>query len=915
MRSFPSRRALLALLLAGIGNACGQDSDPLPEPPESIRADLLPSPGTNPALRGTATEISVQGSPPESADIDPGAPGLACDGLPGTAWTASVAGPCSWRLELAEAPELGVVGILWQERPPRRYLLEGSENGAAWTKLAEVAPPAAVLPGEPNALHVHVFESRPYRQFRLSVPETPPGFVVAMREFAVYRNVSELPAAWRARLAPAASGDPGLRPGGSQGFPTSIQLTKGWRIACHAPVPDGWMPRQLVPTASGRAFALLTPEQNRPHRLSGKIVLLSPESGGGIGVSPFLADVRPGASIAWDGEWLYVMAEGNLTAYRSPGPGHPANERFRHGQVYSCAGAGTGDGVSLGTLRLGSDGWFHAMVSCPAPTPVRDAAGREIELPRSGLVRFRSDRTGLFLVTTFTRPVSTYRLDSPGGISIEPNTNPPFVMPPLPGSLATDATGPSPSFWTTGSELFSGSGDRPFAKVDGLLRAEADIPLVWLVSRVGELLHFARLDHNPPEAGPFPDWDKIAAAELPEFLSSPRPSVRREAGFEILRRKRPPLREVEALLSSGPTPDAAEGLLAYISGLGPDRALTLLRRLAASSDPTIASLGFRSLGDFPGRVDPSDFAPLGVSTEPAVTAAIFAALHRSRTELPGAESLAFALVDHDDPVLAETARNFLIAREAWGMGFAVLADPSREAEWHSAFTLLAAVPRPEVVGGILAQLETTRSPRLRRLALETLSCLRIRLDERDPGSEFVKSIDAELHEALFDHRTDRVALLEQMTDGGIPLPPSERLVSLARTDATLEAFVVGVLFENEDPCSAETLAWLSRLVGDRSRDEGLRQRALALVAGKAPSAEYRICFREVARRDFPPPTGASDLVSSRDPVLSRWLSRRDHGDQLPWLAAQIRDSDPAVSDLARRTLESLGLNDDPRPPE
>src|SRR5690606_32029687 len=125
-------------------------------------------------------------------------------------------------------------------------------------------------------------------------------------------------------------------------------------------------------------------------------------------------------------------------------------------------------------------------------------------------------------------------------------------------------------------------------------------------------------------------------------------------------------------------------------------------------------------GDHPDARNHPAFAAIGKTTEPRVSVALFTALRRSRSDLPGAEELALALASHPDPGLARAALGFLRDREAVGTALAALDLEDRREQWAGALTLLGSLRRPEVVEGLIVRLRRTGDPEWRRLGLEAL---------------------------------------------------------------------------------------------------------------------------------------------------------------------------------------------------
>lgn len=759
----------------------------------SSLAERLLFPGPNLALKGAAGEFTVHGPAATRGGDAPGAPGKAIDGLPGTAWTAPVAGPCSWNLDLGKIRQVGTVAILWQGEPPPRILLEGSEDGLVWHGLSGPAQTeAAGIHAPETAAFVLAFSSRPIRHLRLSIPETPPAFVVSIREFAVYGSLDEVPSGWLARGSVSGQPDAGLRRAGAVEPLGRVRIGDGWRLVGLGKLPAGKRVVQLVPIASGDAFGLLESTERGGESEGREIVRFSPNEDGSVELRSYFSGLPHGAWIAWDGEWVYVLAEGRLEAYRAALGDGPANERHRIGTVLQPTAAGFPIGFEISSLRLGSDGSFLARVG-EVGGVVLDAAGREIEISRGGGIRFRRNGRELAPVPPPSRGAS---VSSEAGQIFDESVN-------------SDST--------------------LIARIDGLQLSETDGPRVWAAFAEAGGDRIALLGKGDvPETPPL-DWNQVGAVGLFAYLAHDRPSVRREAGFEILRRKRNPDKEIEAILARGPSPEEAEGLLSFASGLSRERARSIFKRMAESDDPEVTRFAFRGLGNLPGGVDPQDFLALGVSTDPPVSAEILKQLAQAERSLPGADKVAFALIDHPHRILAKAASSYLIEKEQYRIAFDALDHSDLEADWEAAFTLLVEAPPERVLPGIVDRVFVSASPRFRRLGLEVLCRIYRRIREENANGDLLVEIEDRIGRAVLDPRVDRAALLEAMEQNGLPLPAAESLVAFARNDLALEAFVVSRLRESDAVISGGSKSWLRTLARDQDRDERLRDEVRTLL--------------------------------------------------------------------------------------
>lgn len=878
---------------------------------------VMPGPGPNKASGGLASALTV------SAGWETG-PGKAIDGNPLTFWDAEVAGPSSWQVTLARREWIGAVAVTWKGPAPGSYLLEGSEDLRAWQTLAAVAGSTDLSPQT-------VIEAEPLRvrHLRLSIPETPPGIVPGIREFGAYGSLEDVPSAYFENTPPKPLRSPALLTAGRSGFSRKLRLAPGWSVGASVTLPSEASPLQLIPTAQGKAFVLAESGDRAPRR---SVFSVTPQPDGSMKLSEFLKSLDPTSVIAWDGEWLYTLSDGSLNAFRDTEGDGSADERFRRGQVFTLPTSATSRDLMFSQLRLGLDGWFYALVAAREGLTVLNSYREPIVLPRNGLVRFRRNGSGFEVILRTPEPLDDFRWESGGAMSLhrsgrgdETGRTAVTLAPPLSDSRGNASlTLPWPPS-ESGDSRWSGikqvvSGDRVYfrtepdsgecgagtagiqlvAQVDGLVKVEDDGQRFWIAASDPGTSTVATLIRSGGATGSGVEWDDLRAADLVSFLKAKNPTVRREAVFEILRRKWNPVPDLEALLAGNPSTELAEGILSALAAVNDRRAIAVLLRVASSEYPANQVLAFHLLGDYPGMTNHPVFGELTKSTDPEVTGGILAAMLRSGTDMQGLESLALSFTAHPDLRLAATARAFLIAREASPDCFEALDDPAREGDWHGALDVLSAMYRPTVVEGIVLRLEQTGSPRLRRLGIEALCRLYYFEGVRGRIWEGTRIADLFLRASMHDHRVDRPALLNAMQAAGIPFPEPEALAALAGESIPLEAFAIDVLLGTRGPFSSETLDWLAKIAASENRDGDLRLRAISLFVQHSGPDDYHRSFNETARRETIP-----SLLGSATMVLDRWLSRSDHPANIPWLTEQARGSNDAKGRLAWETLLPL----------
>lgn len=791
----------------------------------------LPRPGRNAAREGRVSAFSW-GREATAEEV-----AWTNDGDMETAWMAESGSPGAWEVEWDEPRELASILLAWEGAAPSESLLEVTRDGRSWEPIGR---PAAGAGG----LDLVQIQPAPYKGVRLTVASLPNGNGWGLRDVAIYHAESAVPAAILASLPPQAAGaPPRLRSAGSDGFPARIQLAPGWRLGAVEEVSIPGEVAQIVPAGGGSVFLSSFPGAAAP----GTVFRCFPSAQGGFELQTYLSPIEPATRIAWDGEWLHTLSGPALKRVRRAlGPG-PADERQELGLVWSSSGEGGPEGAVIHDLFIGDDGWLRARVSSEVAGFVLSREGRRVAWPLDGILRFSREGAGL----SSERPLSA---------------SPPRELPG--GGIA-----------------------------DGVLRRADDGRVVWLWGEGGGRRSLVSVvpDEDPDEG--FRDWNETASAELDEFLQSAggalRPSQAREAALERQRRKVVFERDLDRIDgAAGLQADAATRWIAAIAGKGDRASLETLLQLAGGSEPSLQAAAFSAIGDHPAAEAPL-FIALGDVTIPRVSASIFDALRRSGLNLPGAETVATGLIDHEDDRLSGAARDFLIARTAVGPVFAGLdrGDPGLRS---AALSVLGGMPVDESVDGLIKRLEERPDPAFRREGLATLASLYPAKSRTPRTWERSGSIAEFLAGRIGDRRVDQAALLEAMATHSVPGPSAGDLVALGRGDLRLETYAVeGLLARPDESLPAGAVEWLLGMADDDSRDPGLRQKAAALIAGRGPSEDYPRWFSLTGRHLGTAPGSDSERL-----LREAWVHRADHGEHHDWLAERTRGSDDRLRALA-----------------
>jgi len=890
-------------------NFIGKDPD---ESLKSITLDPpakgLPGPGRNLVSDGLAAAMSEDGSGNHPAQF-----GL--DGDVTTQWRAANAGPTSWDVSMENSETVGAIALIWNEDPPPVYLVEGTDDLLEWQTLAVSSDES-----RPTQFVVHETEGD-FSHLRVSVAKTRPGQIVGLREFAAFADFSDVPAA----LLLEADPDRGVTEGAELVYPESslvpdgVKLHEGFEIVAVGALPNGFKARQLVPTASGALFALIVAED----KSSARVIRVVLADDGTLEVTNFLVGLDPETTISWDGEWVYTLQQAQLTAYRDTDRNGLADERYRIGTIFKRTDKESTARVRFSDMMLGMDGRFYAVIEATEPVRVFGKEGGGLEFPENGIVSFTRGGEGLDLVISTESEI--LHLDNgdgklfyqrAGGSGGAVPTDIREIV-----SLADASLGFSESktgellavdsesaFWIKDGEDISRvglGGEASRAAVFSSLEMVKDggLGFTWITYRGNATGHdsIALLKTGlQPIDGESLDLQR--SGSLIALLSSPSEIIRREARFEVLRRRKLPQNQLMEVLANSPNPEARIAAMAALDEAAGAVFVPILLKLARDPEPMVRAMAFRALGRQVGTRNHPVFGAIAEEQVPAVSAAILGAILRTGTDAPGIDALTLQFASSGERTLAAAARGFLIFRESADVCFAALDDETHQDLWPAAFSVLAGMNRQSVVEGIALRLEQTRSPKMRRLALKTLA----EVYYRDPADRTVwegtKIADMMLRVSLADHRVDRAFLLDQMLSRRIPVNETAELVEIAIENQPMEGAVIELLLDRETPIYAQD--WLLEVARDPDRDGDLRLCALTLLGAIKSPPLLREIFPLLAERET-----LAALPETEVLALNRWITNPAHLANVDWMLGRAKSSDTGQGSLAWLTL--LSVMDDP----
>lgn len=785
---------------------------------------------------------------------------LANDGDPETSWKPGKAGPGSWEVRLDLQKAISRVALFWEEPLPPKATVELTSDGLGWREVAKMEP------GQDGSLNLIRFSPQTASGLRVNVPSVDPGVGMALREVAAYPNESSVPAAvlMMAKAPPSEDREMTERVRGS-GPSRFFELTPGWEVGGVAELPSGWGARQLVPTAEGGFFVLAFPErEGEESGKTGAVFRLDFSASAVPDLAPYLDRVPEGSLIAWDGEWLYTLFDRRLERVRKALGNGPADERQRLGEVFRFETGSEPILPEAKTLRLGTDGWLWVGVEARTTGSVFDREERACRWPTSGYLRLRLD--GRRISETLLRP-----------------------------------------------EEDMAKGELPVAVSDGEILLMED-EQIWLVQKGKSGGQILRIQRAGQPAAAAVNWNGLDDTEVLAVLRGERGetgrTVLQEAAQEWLRRCRREAGPVIDALEGEPSSEKLVASVTAVAGLGGEEAKERLLKLAQDRRPVLQAAAFAAFGDLPGAREHPRFSALGEVTEPGVTAALFEALVRSQTRLPGSEAVAAALVDHPDDRLAGSARAFLVHRQAVPALLGAWDERDDDEARSVISSLLSSMSDSRVAGGLLQRIDREAAPGRRASLAEVLCSWYGTRKKEGEVSRLLEEVLSAVHGMLADRRNDRAALLGSLERAGMPLPPAEKLVRYAIETPSLEAFVLATVSgeatrkERPAPWSGEIENWLAGIKDDPDKDTLSRGRALAILAGAASGDEVRSWY--VASARF---LGGEGLAS-RDEIFAAWRGRQDLASFVDWFAGQSRDADALRRSLAWQTLLAISANEE-----
>ncbi len=379
------------------------DTRYLKDPDNVIREDLA---------RGKPATASSTQSPDH-------APVAAVDGNAATRWCAN--GPTApqwWQVDLGKPEDLTGIGIVWeQDGVAYRYKVEGSEDGKSWTMLSD-----QTRSNERDQDRTHDFLARGIRYVRVTATSLSEDAWASIFEVQVFgTNHVPVPAS----AAPSTSAHTRPRRTGQGGLLGEIKIPPGFDLSMFAQPPDISYPTCLAVSPDGTLFVGVDENGSldaKPGR--GRVVRCIDSDGDGKAdrFNVFATMDSPRGVIV-DASTLYVLHPPDLTAYHDDNGDGVADrsETLVKGIGFDLKFRGA-DHTTNG-IRLGIDGYIYVAVGDYGFLKAVGKDGTTFPFRGGGVVRVRTDGSGLEVVSRGQRNIYDVAIDPYMNLFTRDNTN------------------------------------------------------------------------------------------------------------------------------------------------------------------------------------------------------------------------------------------------------------------------------------------------------------------------------------------------------------------------------------------------------------------------------------------------------------------------------------------------------------
>jgi putative membrane-bound dehydrogenase-like protein len=738
----------------------GKDPDVIP----TVQAGPVETKRSNLALHATATASSEESSKGNTAD-------KAIDGK-GTRWCPSKGQNGEWlTVDLGKSQPVTGYRVSWEDdKPTYRHKVEVSDDNQAWRLVADASQLDAAGP------HAADFKSegRYVRITFLGQKDREQSFG-SIREFELLGPPEAVSAtALRAPLIPENHPD--------TDWLKDITLPEGFSASIFARPPAVSYPIFVSASPDGTLFVGCDGNGSGGRdKDRGRILRLRDlDADGRADEVKVFATVDSPRGVAADGNKLYVLHPPDLSVFIDKDGDGISDERRT-----LVKGIGFGiddrsiDHASNG-IELGIDGWIYCAIGDFGMLNAEGTDGRKLTLRAGGVVRVRTDGSGLELYSRGTRNIleaavsplldvfsrdntndgdgwdvrfhhatalgehgypSLFKnfadetiapLDIYGGGSgmgaawiDEPGmpgewNNAPFTCDWGRNLVYRHGLTPKGATFTTDQREFFGATRVNDLDVDAHGRIYVASWKGANFSYVGpEVGYLVRLVPNGQSAAALPDFDNASAAELVKLLESPSHRIRLAAQRALIAKG--PADSLEPLAADSTKPlatrIAALFAMKQIQGAAANASITKL-----IADEAIAAWALRALTDHERQLADVSVAPAMVALRSADArtrreAVVALAKLNQREHAPAIAPL----LGDADAIVAHTAMQALRRLDDGKVSFSVIDDAaSPPAQRAGAFRVLSAIHSTSVVDGLLKRLAGAADASLRTSLLTAL---------------------------------------------------------------------------------------------------------------------------------------------------------------------------------------------------
>jgi putative heme-binding domain-containing protein len=341
-------------------------------------------------------------------------PASAVDGVPETRWCASSeSSPQWWQVDLGKPEDLTGIRVLWEhDGVAYRYKVEGSGDGRLWKMLSNQTDS-----NERSRDRSHDFIAGAIRQVRVTVTGLETDSWASIREVQVFgtKEVAATTAAEADRM----------RQTRDIALLREIKVPDGFDVTMFAQPPDVRYPTCLAAAPSGELFVGIDENGSldaRPGR--GRVVRCIDSNGDGAADKfNVFAKMDSPRGVIVDANTVYVLHPPDLTAYHDDNGDGVADrsETLVKGIGFDLKFRGA-DHTTNG-IRLGIDGFIYIAVGDYGFTKAVGSDGTTLSYRGGGVVRVRTDGTGLEVVSRGQRNIYDVAIDPYMNLFTRDNTN------------------------------------------------------------------------------------------------------------------------------------------------------------------------------------------------------------------------------------------------------------------------------------------------------------------------------------------------------------------------------------------------------------------------------------------------------------------------------------------------------------